>query len=350
MGILIAIIVLSLLIFFHELGHFIAARIMGVTVEVFSIGFGKTLYAKTIGDTEYRISAVWLGGYVKMKGQDDANPLKKSGEPDAYDTKKPWQRMFILFAGPFANFVLAYVVFVWVALIGFDALSPTIGKVLENSPAERAMLQVDDQIISVESEPVLSWDEMSKMIKSSEGAITLGVLRNGEILTLVLTPDVSESENIFGEKEQRKMIGIAPSGALVTLHYSVLESFGVALDKTIDASTLVFMSLIKLITGVVGVENVGGIITIVDFTAKASAIGFAVLLSFSAILSVNLGILNLLPIPALDGGHLMFALYEQVRGRAPSESVFYKMTVAGWGILGALMLLGIFNDITRLLK
>ena len=155
MGILIAIIVLSLLIFFHELGHFIAARIMGVTVEVFSIGFGKTLYAKTIGDTEYRISAVWLGGYVKMKGQDDANPLKKSGEPDAYDTKKPWQRMFILFAGPFANFVLAYVVFVWVALIGFDALSPTIGKVLENSPAERAMLQVDDQIISVESEPVL---------------------------------------------------------------------------------------------------------------------------------------------------------------------------------------------------
>jgi regulator of sigma E protease len=146
------------------------------------------------------------------------------------------------------------------------------------------------------------------------------------------------------------MIGVSPNGEIVTLSYGAFESLVVALDKTVEASSLIFRSVIKLITGVVGLENVGGIVTIVDITAKASEIGFAALLTLAALISVNLGVLNLLPIPALDGGHIIFNLYEQIARRAPSEKALYRLTLGGWGILGALMILGLYNDITRLMK
>ncbi|MDR3347748.1 MAG: RIP metalloprotease RseP [Helicobacteraceae bacterium] len=348
MGVITAIIVLSLLIFFHELGHFIAARAMGVTVEVFSIGFGKKLWARKIGATEYAISAIWLGGYVKMKGQDDSDPALRSGEPDAFDSKKPWQRIIILFAGPFANFVIAFILFWITALIGFNALAPVIGKVVENSPAHQDGLLVGDKIVMIDDHAVVSWDQMSALIRKSDGAITLTIERAGKEQKVILNPQVGESENIFGEKEQRRMIGIAASGEIITLHYGLAESFGVALDKSVEASKLIVLSVVKLITGVVGLENVGGIVSIVDFTAKASAIGLSALLGFTALISVNLGILNLLPIPALDGGHILFSLYEQIARKAPNEKLMYRLTVVGWGLLGMLMFLGLYNDIARL--
>ncbi|MDR0664423.1 MAG: RIP metalloprotease RseP [Helicobacteraceae bacterium] len=348
MGIITAIIVLSALIFFHELGHFIAARALGVTVETFSIGFGKKLWAKKIGATEYAISAIWLGGYVKMKGQDDSDPTQRSGEPDAYDSKKPWQRIIILFAGPFANFVIAFALFWATALMGFDALAPSIGKVLEDSPAQRAGLLAGDRVVKIDGKPVTSWNQLNALIRESQNAIVLTVDRGGETRDIILNPELTEGENIFGEKEKRNMIGVAASGEIVTLRYGIAESLRVALDKTIEAGSLIFQSVIKLITGVVGLENVGGIVSIVDFTAKASAIGFSALLTFTALISVNLGVLNLLPIPALDGGHIIFNLYEQIARKAPSEKVLYSLTLGGWGALCALMILGLYNDIVRL--
>ncbi|MDR2034280.1 MAG: RIP metalloprotease RseP [Helicobacteraceae bacterium] len=350
MGIIIAILMLSLLIFFHELGHFIAARALGVTVETFSIGFGKKLWSKKIGDTEYAIAAIWLGGYIKMKGQDDSDPAKRSGEPDAYDSKKPWQRMIILFAGPFANFAIAFALFWGAALIGFSALAPTIGKIIEDSPAQKAGLLIGDKIVKIDDIEIRSWDQMSELIRNSQKPIVLNVDRAGENLVLILDPQLSESENIFGEKEKRKMIGVSPNGESVTLHYGVFEGVKIAWGKTIDASTLIFQSVIKLITGVVGLENVGGIVTIVDITAKASAVGLSTLLILSALISVNLGVVNLLPIPALDGGHIIFNIYEQIFRRAPSEKILYRLTIGGWVILCALMLLGLYNDIVRLTR
>ncbi|MDR2152247.1 MAG: RIP metalloprotease RseP [Helicobacteraceae bacterium] len=348
MGVITAIIILSMLIFFHELGHFIAARAMGVTVETFSIGFGKKLWAKKIGATEYAISAIWLGGYVKMKGQDDSDPTAKSGESDAYDSKKPWQRIVILFAGPFANFVIAFAMFWAAALMGFDALAPSIGKVVEDSPAHKAGLLAGDKITAIDGAAIKSWDQMSAVIRGSQSAVVLTIERGGDRLVLTLNPELSDAKNVFGETETRKMIGVAASGEIVKLRYGVAESLAVAMDKTIEASTLIFQSVIKLITGVVGLENVGGIVSIVDFTAKASAIGFSALLTFSALISVNLGVLNLLPIPALDGGHIIFNLYEQIVRKAPSEKMLYRLTIGGWAALCALMILGLYNDIVRL--
>ncbi|MDR2905798.1 MAG: RIP metalloprotease RseP [Helicobacteraceae bacterium] len=348
MGILVAILVLSVLIVIHELGHFLAARLMGVTVEVFSLGFGKRLWAKKIGATEWRVSAFWIGGYVQMKGQNDADPTARSGEPDAYDSKKPWRRIFILFAGPFANFVLAFFLFLWAALIGYETLAPVIGKIMPDSPAEKAGLIVGDRVIAINKSPIASWNELSDTIRASEGEVELLVDRAGEKLTLILKPELAESQNIFGEKEQRKMIGISPSGAFVAQSFNISGAIAEAWDRTIFASTIIFQSVIKLISGAISPDNVGGVITIVDLTSKASEIGIAALLMFSALISVNLGVLNLLPIPALDGGHIMFNIYEQIARRAPSEKALYRMTYAGWVVLGALMLLGLYNDIARL--
>lgn len=348
MGVIISLLALSFLIFFHELGHFLAARFFGVKVEVFSIGFGRKVFTKTIGGTEYALSAIPLGGYVKMKGQDDSNPLARSAEPDAYNNKLPWQRMIILFAGSFANFLLAFLLFIVVALAGFKALAPTIGSVKESSPAYHAGLLAGDKIVEINRASIKSWDEISPIIKESSGALELLINRQGMLKTIILSAQNGTAENIFGEIENRKMIGISPSGEVVVLSYSFVDSFAVAWHKTVQAGTLIFQSIIKLISGVISPDNVGGVISIVQFTSEASAIGFVPLLMLVALISVNLGILNLLPIPALDGGHIAFVLYEQIVGKPPAEKVFYNLTLAGWGLLGALMLLGLYNDIARI--
>ncbi len=349
MGILIGLLALSVLVFVHELGHFLAARFFGVKVERFSIGFGPVVAKKWCCSTEWAISAFPLGGYVKMKGQDDLDPLKRSSDPDSYNAKKPWQRIIILLAGPFANFALAYILYVAVALMGFQELAPKIGKVLPDSPAKIAGLQKGDKILSINNKPIETWSELSETIRKSHGPLHLLIEREGEQITVKLQPKVMESKNIFGETVLRPMIGIAPAPEYVKIHYSFAESLGVAWQKTLQASTLILKSIEKMIEGVVPAKDIGGVITIMDITAKASEAGLVALLSFTALISVNLGILNLLPIPALDGGHIMFNLYEWISGKAPSEEVLYRLTMAGWIFLVGLMGLGLYNDINRLL-
>ncbi len=350
MGILIALIVLSILIFFHELGHFTAARFFGVQVDVFSIGFGKRLWTKKIGTTEWSLSAIPLGGYVKMKGQDDADPTLKSTDRDSYNTKAPWQRIIILLAGPFANFLMAFLLYLAIAYMGVPKLLPYVGEVGKATPALQAGLHKGDRILQVDHTPIHYWEEIGKAINASHNrTITLLIDRNGTREHLTLTPKLIEDQNLFGERITRRIIGISPLPKRTTVVYGFVEGFGYAWDETVRASTLIFQSLQKLITGVVGTDKLGGIITIVDVTAQASHAGLLALFFFTALISVNLGVLNLLPIPALDGGHIMFNLYEMIRGKEPNETVMYYMTLAGWVVLGSLMLLGLYNDIHRLM-
>ena len=341
-----AIIILSFLIFFHELGHFLMAKLVGVKVEVFSIGFGKKLFCKKWGDTNWCISAIPLGGYVQMKGQDDSNPLKKSNEPDSYTAKSPWQRILILLGGPGFNFLLAIIIYFSIAITGWQKLAPVIGQTLPNTPAAK-VLKPKDKIIEINGIKIKCWDDIKKAIDDSS-IIDIKVLRNGKVLEFHIKPKVEVVKNIFGEEIKRKIIGIVPSGDIVTIKYSLPEAIKVTIDKFIADSTLIIKGIEKLITGAIGLNTISGPIGIVDVTAKVASLGIQPLLLLTALLSVNLGILNLLPIPALDGGHIMFNLYEAIFKRELNEEIMMKLTIAGWLFLGGLMLVGMYNDLVRI--
>ncbi|MBD3840527.1 MAG: RIP metalloprotease RseP [Campylobacterales bacterium] len=349
MGFFTFLIVLSILVFVHELGHFSIARALGVKVYVFSIGFGKKLVTKEYKGTQWSISLIPLGGYVKMKGQEDLNPTLANNDPDSYLSKTPFQRILILFAGPFANFLLAFVVYILIGLLGNNHISPTIGKVVENSPAYKAGLQPNDEIIKINDIPIKTWDDLSKIIKDSQSALKFYVKRDNKIQTFVIYPKLSDSQNMFREKIQKRMIGIAPAPKVITIEYEFFESISFALDKTYEASKMIFLGIQKLIQGIVPTSEIGGVISIGTIIAEASQSSFVALLTITALISVNLGVLNLLPIPALDGGHIMFNLYEMITGKAPGEKVLLNLTVVGWVVLLGLMVLGVYNDINRLL-
>lgn len=354
MGIFVAFMVLSALIIFHEWGHFLAARYFKVRVDEFGLGMPilitKPLVQKKWGDTTYSFYPILLGGFVKMKGQDDFDLSKKSDDTDSYMSKKPWQKIIILLAGPFANLLLAFLLYIAIAYIGAEKLSPVIGGVGENSPASKAGIMVKDRILTVNGENVVTWNEMGDHIKNSQGAIALTIERNNTLQSLVLTPHISETKNIFGESVQKRIIGIAPIGEFTTLEFqSVGEVIHYAWEETLWATTLIIQSVQKLIQGIIPADQMGGIISIMDVTSQAHAIGIATLFTLMALISVNLGILNLLPIPALDGGHIMFNLYEIIFKRVPSEKTFYYMTVGGWVFLLSLMAFTTYNDILRLI-
>ena len=346
---LVSLLVLSALIFFHELGHYMAARLMGVYVEVFSIGFGKKIVSFRKWGTEWSISMIPLGGYVKMKGQDDSDPTKISFDEDSYNAKTPMQRIFILLAGPAANFVLAFVLYFVIALGGPQILSPVIGTVVKDSPAFIAGLETNDTIKSINGIEITTWKEMAKIIEHSNGSLNFTIERDGFLEVKNLTPKISQSTNIFNEVIDKKMIGIGSAGVSHTLKLNPSETISYAMEQTIFASTIIFTSLEKLITGDVPAKELGGVISIVKLTSDATDAGWMSVLFFAALISVNLGVLNLLPIPALDGGHIMFNIYEFITKRAPSEAILIKLTIVGWVMLFSLMGLGLFNDINRLM-
>jgi len=347
---IVSLLVLSALIFFHELGHFMAARLMGVYVEVFSIGFGNKLAAFRAFNTEWRIAAFPLGGYVRMKGQDDTDPTKTSLDPDSYNAKRPWQRIIILLAGPVANFLLAFWLYFAIGLGGPQVLSPVIGAVVEGSPAAQAGLKAGDRVLAIDGHEIDTWEAMSEQIKQTDSTLHLSIERAAHLQQITVRPKLTETTNIFRETVYRPMVGISSSGESHALKLGLGGTLGYAAEETWKASQLIFLSLEKLLTGAVPTSELGGVVTIVKITADASAGGWMAVFFFAALISVNLGVLNLLPIPALDGGHIMFNLYEMLTRRAPSEAILMKLTIAGWGILLGLMSLGLYNDINRLMQ
>jgi len=346
---LVSLLVLSALIFFHELGHYSAARLMGVYVEVFSIGFGKKIFSFKKWGTQWAIATIPLGGYVKMKGQDDSDPSKVSYDEDSYNSKTPAQRIFILLAGPLANFVLAFVLYFFIALGGPQIMSPVIGQVVKDSPAQIAGLQTNDIVKAINGVEITTWKEMAKFIEEADGSLDLKIQRDGFLEFKTLTPKITQTQNMFKENVQKKMIGIGSAGVSHPLELSFSETLSYATEQTIFASTMIFTGLQKLIMGDVPAKELGGVISIVKLTSDATDAGWMSVLFFAALISVNLGVLNLLPIPALDGGHIMFNLYEMITKHAPSEAVLVKLTIGGWVILFSLMGLGLFNDINRLM-
>lgn len=346
-GFLVFILVLSVLVFVHELGHFSVARYFGVTVHQFSIGFGPKLVSKYWKGTNWSLSLIPLGGYVQMKGQEDLDPTKTSTDKDSYSMLSPTQRIFILLAGPFANFILAFFLYMFVGLMEHNELGTQIGGVLKNSPAYEGGLRDGDKVLSINDEKVLIWSDLQDTIKNNEDdRLFLTVDRNGTVYTFAVLPKNLETKNMFGENIQRKMIGIAP-GNIISISFTPMESIVYGWNKTAESSKLIFQGLQKLLQGVVPSSEVGGVISIGKVISDASNTGIVSLFIIGALISVNLGVLNLLPIPALDGGHIMFNLYELITRRKPSQKILINLTISGWVILLGLMALGLYNDINR---
>ncbi len=344
--------VLGILIFFHELGHFLVAKKSGIRVERFSLGFPPKLIGKKIGDTEYCISWVPLGGYVKMAGEDpDQKEIK--GEPWEFMSKPVGTRALVVFAGPAMNFLLAILIF-W-GIIFFAGKQEIhedtnqIGLVAAGGPADEAGIKPDDRIISINGIEVATFKEMAEIIyQQVEKPVEVKWIRDGEQHTATITTFKDRILDETGEVKYVGKIGIGPSYTTVKVGFfrSLLEGISTAVFILVE--TIKF--IIGLITGAASIKLVGGPVFIAQVAGQTARAGFVSLLSFTALLSINLSLINVLPIPVLDGGHLLFLGIEKMRGRPLSLKQRAAMQQIGFAFLILLIIFITYNDFLRLIK
>ena len=351
-------VVLGGLIFFHELGHFAVARCYCMGVTTFSLGFGPKLFKFKKGKTEYALSLVPLGGYVALVGESDEAEIPEGfTKEESFALRPAWQRLCVVFAGPFANFLLAWLLYFFLAAsVGTPILVPEVGSLQENSPAAKAGLLAGDVILAVDEKPISSWDELSQFINQSQGAeLNLTVERHeaGEMQSIIhvkLAATRATRKTIFGEEETAWLVGIRSSGRVITKPESFISAFGAGFEQTKKMVALTWQGLVKLFERVVPVDQVGGPIMIAQLVGEQAKQGVVGLLALTALISINLGLLNLLPIPVLDGGTIFFCLFEIILRRPlPKKVQEYAMRV-GLALLIGLMLLATWNDIARLIR
>ncbi len=442
-----AILLLGPLIAIHEFGHYIVARKLGVKVLVYSIGFGPTLLKWTSKKSgiQYQLSALPLGGYVKMLDEREGN-VAEEDLPKAFNRQHPWKRIAIVAAGPLINLLLAVVLFWILFLPAQEQLSTRIGKVLPNTPAAAVQMQHGDKIVAVDGTQVESWEKLNYALVNrvgETGQITIQADRAGktenfqlpiqnflndqsqsalEVLGfLPYRPDIPPVVSKLSEdgaairqgmKEGDKIIAIdgvamkdwfdvvrvvqaspekllkidvlrgqdkvqlevmpqgkrdkmgntigmlgvqsdpgkvvIPAEYKQTIQYTPIEALGQAYDKTVQLSAMICGSIVKMVRGLIGLDNLSGPITIAKVAGQSAEMGWETFISFMALMSVSLGILNLLPIPMLDGGHLVYYFIELIRGRPVSEHIQLVGLKIGMVLLGSMMLLALFNDFMRL--
>lgn len=349
------ILVLGLLIFVHELGHFLFAKLFGVRVLKFSLGFGPALFGKKIGDTEYVVSAIPLGGFVKMFGENpDEQDVPKEERKVSFAHKSVWQRFGIVFAGPAFNFIFPVLMFFMLFLFTGtpEHVDGTrVGKVGADTPAAAAGLQENDVIIRINDNLTEKWQDILDNVQGSGGKeLKIVVLREEETKTLQLQPKFETVKNLFGEDlEPRYIIGIGPKFDLRYVHKGPVGAFVDACQQTWGYVDLTFTSMVKIAQRVVPFSELGGPILIAQVAGQQLESGWVDLFYFIALLSVNLGILNLLPIPILDGGHLMFLTIEAIRRRPLGERAQIIAQQVGLALLGTLMIFVFYNDIVRII-
>lgn len=349
-------IVLGLLIFVHEFGHFLWAKIFRVKVLKFSLGFGPTLFGRKYGETEYVVSAFPLGGYVKMFGESAEALTEEMGPADAsraFACKPVWQRFIIVAGGPVFNLVFAvFLFFLIFAVMGLPQPieSTKIGLVSENSPAALAGLQAGDVILAVDGRETLRFAEVASAIGDSGGRpVTLRIRRGDENLELAVAAVMEKKKNIFGEEVgERYMIGISRTDEVKYVKVSLGRAFVAGFSQAWGFIYLTIMAIVKMIQKVIPASELGGPILIAQIAGRQMEAGWMNFLYFMGLLSVNLGILNLLPIPILDGGHLVFFTVEAVMRKPLSLQTIEVLQQIGLVLLGTLMVFVFYNDILRL--
>ena len=442
-----AILLLGPLIAIHEFGHYFVARKLGVKVLVYSIGFGPTILKWTSkkSGVQYQLSALPLGGYVKMLDEREEN-VAEADLPYAFNRQHPWKRIAIVAAGPLINLIFAILLFWLLFLPSQEQLNTRVGKVLADTPAAAAQMQVGDKITAIDGTPVTTWEKLnfalvdrvgetgkiqvqaerageiktfslpiqnflndqsqspldilgftpyrpqipaivSKLSEdgaairqgmqvgdqiiaidgvkmndwydvvqvvqaSPEKLLKVDVLRNNQVQQLEVMPqgkrdNMGNVSGVLGVQSDPGKI-VIPEDYKQTIQYSPSEALFMAVDKTGQLSSMILNSIVKMVRGLIGLDNLSGPITIAKVAGQSAEMGWQTFISFMALMSVSLGILNLLPIPMLDGGHLVYYFIELIRGKPVSEQIQLVGLKIGMVLLGSMMLLALFNDIMRL--
>lgn len=340
------IVALGILIIAHEYGHFIVAKRSGVKVEKFSIGFGPKIFGVKRGDTEYKVSIIPLGGYVKMAGENYDEEIK--GERWEFLSQPPGKRFNIIIAGPLFNYILAFFIFGLIFIIGAPTLSTKVGGVLEDYPAKAVGIRTEDKILSVDGKVVEYWEDLTDIIhKKFDEEITLTLERDSKPFDLVLTPKTKETKNIFGQKIRVALIGITPSDEILTLRLNPLKAFYTGGRKLFLLTGLTYKAIWMMVTGGISPRELTGPIGIYFITGKAAQLGLIYFMHIVAVISLNLAIINLFPLPILDGGHILFLVLEKLRRRPLSQRTQELVTRIGIAFIVFLAIAVSYNDIIK---
>jgi regulator of sigma E protease len=355
--------VLTVVVFFHELGHFMVGRWCGVKVDAFSLGFGPELLHHTDRKgTRWRLAALPLGGYVKFHG--DANgasvtdgdviaAMPEAEKAVTFFGQPVWKRAAIVVAGPVANFILAIVLFTGLLYVnGRDVLSPQVGKVRPASAAAEAGFQPNDMIVSIDGRPIKSFEEMQRAVQTTAGPLTFVVKRDNGDVTLNATPRREVLKTRFGDTTVG-ILGVEAANSKASWHketYGFADSVRMGAAETWFIVTTTGNYLRGVVMGRESADQISGPIRIAEVSGEMAKLGFGALLNLAAILSVSIGLLNLVPIPLLDGGHLLFYAYEAVRGRALGDRTQQFGFRIGLSFVAGLTIFAAYNDISRLVR
>ena len=354
--------VITLVVFFHELGHFLVARYFGVTVEVFSVGFGKEIFGWTDRrGTRWKLSWLPIGGYVKFAGDADAASrpdveaaanMSAQQRQGALQLKPLHQRAWVAASGPLANFLLAIVLLTGLSLYaGHTVVAPVIGEVTPGSPAAEAGLKSGDLVTKVDSTAITDFQQLPQIISVSGGStLAIGVRRAGQDMTVQVTPRLMKTRDVLGNNTSQMVIGVRPDPKAPVTHqrYGLLGAFGAACGDTWNITKGTILGIAQMIRGNGSADQLSGPVGIAKMTRQVADFGFLPLLNLVAILSVSIGLANLFPIPLLDGGHLLYYACEAVLGRplgARAQDVGFRL---GLVLVLGLMLLTTWNDLVRL--
>ncbi|MBR5229797.1 MAG: RIP metalloprotease RseP [Firmicutes bacterium] len=338
---ILVIILFCIMIFPHELGHFIAARRMGVKVNEFAFGMGPAIWKKQGKETLYSIRLLPIGGFCAMEGEDGSEG--ESHDPRALNNKKPWQKIVILAAGSFMNVVCAVLIMsLVVGIMGFT--TTTIAEVTEGYPAEAAGMMPGDKILQINDVEIKAWNDVSSAIYSADGAeMSIAIERDGNEQIVKVTPAVQESTDAQGNPVTGYVLGIN-----CKISHNPFKAVAAGAQATWNMTVTLVDSLKMMLIGDAGVDDLSGPVGMVTMVNQTTQYGFWYYGFLTAFICLNLAVVNMLPLPALDGGRILFALYTAVTGKEVSEKVEGTIHFAGMMLLFGLMIYVTFNDITRI--
>ena len=352
--------IISVIVFIHEFGHFIVARWCGVKIEEFAIGFGKKIFGfRDKKGTEWKFCVLPFGGYVKMYGDKngasipDIELIKKMSAHErkiSFLGKNVYQRIAIVGAGPVANFILAIFIFTGLFKInGIAQIEPVVSEIVENSASFEAGIKKGDRILAIDNVEIEDFQKMRNIVVTGlEKDLNFKIQRDDEEINIKISPKIISQKDMFGDEIKIRSIGLIAEN-VIKKELSLVESFAEANKETFDISKSILKTLGQLITGQRSVKELGGPVKIAKYSGKTVEQGLVVVAWFMAMISINLGVMNLLPIPVLDGGHLFYYFFEAIKGKPLSQKVQTYGYNFGLALVLSLMVFTTLNDIFQLL-